>query len=86
MATWGKERAALTVAAPTPPPPPQATFDVRFYLGKGDAFNCADFASQAMAQAVLRADPRDPNQLDGDRDGIACESRPTPKDLVRVPR
>jgi hypothetical protein len=37
------------------------------YLGQGDAFNCADFARQADAQAVLRADPTDPNKLDTDR-------------------
>ena len=35
--------------------------------------DCADFASQAEAQAVLDADPSDPNGLDADNDGIACE-------------
>ena len=35
---------------------------------------------------VLRADPRDPNRLDPDRDGIACRSNPTPRDLTPVPR
>jgi hypothetical protein len=35
---------------------------------------------------VLRADPNDPNRLDADRDGIACESNRTPRDLVPVPR
>lgn len=80
-------------AAPAPPPAPSATparsvsgFDPRLYIGKGDAFNCADFASQADAQAVLRADPRDPNRLDTDYDGIACESNRNPKDLVPVAR
>ena len=36
--------------------------------------DCADFATQAEAQAVLVADPTDPNGLDGDDDGYACES------------
>ncbi|MBA2276768.1 MAG: excalibur calcium-binding domain-containing protein [Chloroflexia bacterium] len=38
--------------------------------------NCDDFSSQGEAQAVLAADPSDPNGLDGDSDGIACESLP----------
>ncbi|WP_299959031.1 excalibur calcium-binding domain-containing protein [uncultured Modestobacter sp.] len=36
--------------------------------------NCSDFATQAEAQAVLDADPSDPNNLDQDDDKIACES------------
>lgn len=36
-------------------------------------FNCWDFADTADAQAVLVADPSDPNNLDGDNDGRACE-------------
>lgn len=36
--------------------------------------NCADFASQADAQAHLNADPSDPDNLDGDNDGLACEA------------
>ncbi|MGY1741169.1 MULTISPECIES: excalibur calcium-binding domain-containing protein [unclassified Blastococcus] len=36
--------------------------------------NCSDFATQQQAQAVLTADPSDPNNLDSDHDGIACES------------
>ena len=62
------------------------TFDPSAYLGQGDAYNCADFASQADAQAVLRADPSDPNRLDADKDGIACERSPAPRDLAPVPR
>jgi hypothetical protein len=48
-----------------------AGFDPLRYTGQGDRYNCGDFASQAQAQAVLRADPRDPNELDGDNDGLA---------------
>lgn len=61
-------------------------FDPWAYLGKGDAYNCPDFYSQAEAQAVLRADPTDPNRLDADKDGIACESNKLPKDLDPVAR
>lgn len=39
---------------------------------QGDV-DCADFASQAEAQAVLDADPSDPNGLDADNDGTACK-------------
>jgi len=35
--------------------------------------DCADFATQAQAQAVLMADLSDPERLDADSDGIACE-------------
>jgi excalibur calcium-binding domain-containing protein len=81
-------------SAPAPPPAPTTIptqaplsgFNPRNYVGKGDAFNCADFASQADAQAVLRADPNDPNRLDGDKDGIACESNPAPFDRSPVHR
>ena len=38
--------------------------------------DCADFATQPEAQAVLEQDPSDPNGLDGDGDGVACESLP----------
>ena len=52
----------------------------------GDAYNCPKFASQTQAQAVLRADPSDPNRLDADKDGIACETNRAPFDRVPVPR
>ncbi len=38
-----------------------------------DDFDCEDFSSQADAQAVLDEDADDPNQLDSDDDGRACE-------------
>ncbi len=42
--------------------------------------DCANFDSQAEAQAELRADPSDPHRLDADNDGIACEHLPGPRD------
>lgn len=41
-----------------------------------DDLNCSDFATQQEAQAHLDADPSDPDKLDRDGDGIACESLP----------
>jgi LPXTG-motif cell wall-anchored protein len=35
--------------------------------------NCDEFATQAEAQAALASNPGDPNNLDADDDGIACE-------------
>lgn len=63
-------------------------FDPAIYTGWGDKYNCGDFKSQQQAQLVLRADPSDPNGLDGlgsCRHGVACESGPAPKDLTPVP-
>ncbi|HEX4344884.1 MAG TPA: thermonuclease family protein [Solirubrobacteraceae bacterium] len=40
--------------------------------------DCSDFATQAAAQSHLDADPSDPDHLDGDHDGVACESLPCP--------
>ena len=79
---------ATPVSIPTPVPTATAlpTIEPADYLGQNDAFNCDDFATQAQAQAVLRADHSDPNRLDGNRDGVACESRPAPNDLTPVAR
>ena len=43
-----------------------------------DDTNCEDYATQAAAQAALDADPSDPNNLDGDDDGQACEDSGLP--------
>jgi hypothetical protein len=68
-------------------------------FAQADDQNCADFASQAAAQAHLRADPQDPDGLDalpgpadgnddrtagGHGDGIACEGLPGPFDREPV--
>ncbi|UUI39441.1 excalibur calcium-binding domain-containing protein [Oceanobacillus oncorhynchi] len=41
-----------------------------------DDLNCSDFDTQPEAQAHLDADPSDPDGLDRDKDGIACENLP----------
>jgi len=43
-------------------------------LQSEDLLNCEDFASQEEAQAELERDPSDPNNLDADNDGLACET------------
>jgi hypothetical protein len=40
---------------------------------RANDLNCIDFADTADAQAVLISDPSDPNNLDGDNDGQACD-------------
>ncbi len=51
----------------------------------GRDLDCADFAYQEEAQAVLDADPSDPHRLDGDHDGEACESLPRRAGSVSPP-
>lgn len=46
------------------------TANVAFAQGDLD---CDDFDSQAEAQQTLREDPSDPNGLDAENDGVACE-------------
>src|SRR5262249_24954900 len=72
------DQAPTTVPQAQPQPAPKRP-------PTGD-MNCTDFRSQAEAQAGLRSDPSDPWDLDRDRDGVACETRPGPKDLTPVPR
>lgn len=47
-------------------------------------YDCADFANQAEAQEYLL--PGDPYRLDGDNDGIACESLPCPCSYGTTPQ
>lgn len=45
--------------------------------------NCTDFSTQPEAQAHLEAHPGDPDALDRDSDGMACEGLPgAPVDAV----
>jgi hypothetical protein len=41
-----------------------------------DLYNCDDFATQEEAQQVYDADRSDPNNLDANNDGDACEELP----------
>lgn len=42
-------------------------------VAQEDQYDCASFGSQESAQATYDADPTDPNNLDPDDDGQACE-------------
>jgi len=42
-----------------------------------NAYNCDDFSTQEEAQAEYESEYGDPNYLDGDDDGIACEWLPS---------
>lgn len=46
--------------------------------------NCDSFPNQKAAQEYLRQYPWDPDNLDGNRDGIACNSKGCPCDKVPV--
>lgn len=41
--------------------------------GADGGFNCVDFATQGEAQGFFNNDPSDPEGLDADNDGLACE-------------
>ncbi|TLW93906.1 excalibur calcium-binding domain-containing protein [Saccharomonospora piscinae] len=42
-------------------------------LANAQDLDCANFSTQAEAQAEFDRDPSDPHRLDADDDGIACE-------------
>ena len=42
-------------------------------VAQEDQYDCASFGSQESAQTELDLDPSDPNNLDPDNDGQACE-------------
>lgn len=75
-----------TNTGPTATPVPTSTPRPSSSSSRGDTKNCSDFPSQAAAQRELRSDPSDPNKLDTDKDGIACESNRAPFDKTPVPR
>ena len=56
-------------------PEKQTTPGLELHTGGRDLYNCHQFASWDEAQAVLRANtPGDPNHIDADGNGIACEA------------
>ena len=42
-------------------------------VAQADQYDCASFGSQESAQVELDIDPSDPNNLDSDGNGIACD-------------
>jgi len=67
---------------PTPTPEPPAIVEpsptpaaVQYFTDGRDRYNCKDFDSWEEAQAAYEANlPGDPNKIDIDRNGIACEA------------
>jgi hypothetical protein len=56
-----------------------ATAQQRGPSGADGSYNCADFDTQPEAQAFFEAEggpDQDPNNLDADNDGVACEALP----------
>src|SRR5918994_6277826 len=68
------EEATPSKSAPSPKPKPNPNPE-RKTRSSAD-LDCPDFSTQEQAQQVLAADPSDPNDLDGNSDGEACESLP----------
>ena len=61
----------------TPSESPSGSSGGRIPLLPDDGdYNCSDFETQAQAQQVLDQNPGDPHNLDGEGDGVPCESLP----------
>ena len=45
-------------------------------VAQADQYDCPSFGSQESAQVELDSDPSDPNNLDSDGNGIACDNYP----------
>ena len=45
-------------------------------VAQADQYDCASFGSQESAQVELDSDPSDPNNLDSDGNGRACDNYP----------
>ena len=60
----GSETDGDSTAVEIPPLPPDGNY------------NCGDFETQEQAQYILENEPDDPHGLDGDGNGVACESLP----------
>lgn len=56
-------------AAPSPAPPSEPTWNCI-----GNLYNCDDFSSCDEVMSYWNACPGDPSRLDGDHDGVPCES------------
>ncbi len=70
-ACGGADTPAESSGSPSQAPAPSA--------GGGEDRDCSDFSSHREAQAFFEAEGgpgRDPHRLDGDNDGLACESLP----------
>jgi micrococcal nuclease len=58
------------------PESPASSQSARSGSGVDSNLDCASFKTHEEAQRVFEQDPSDPNYLDGDGDGVACEDLP----------
>jgi hypothetical protein len=54
----------------------QIIYPSKAAMAQADQYDCASFGSQESAQVELDSDPSDPNNLDSDGNGIACDDYP----------
>ena len=54
----------------------QIIYPSKSAMAQADQYDCASFGSQESAQVELDSDPSDPNNLDSDGNGIACDNYP----------
>jgi hypothetical protein len=54
----------------------------KYIVKDEDKHGCTAFPNQFDAQQVLRLEPKDPNNLDGNRNGIACDGQDAFMDAV----
>jgi hypothetical protein len=62
----------------SPPGPSSTSVPNPTATPPADVVNCDDFATQQQAQNWMNAHPGDPDGLDGNGNGIACENLPCP--------
>jgi competence protein ComEC len=76
ITTSGPAVTPTITPVPTPTSPTPTSLEAACGPCAATDCNCSDFDTQAEAQTCLDADPTDPFNLDGDNDGVACESLP----------
>ncbi len=103
-AEYSVPRFAYRTQAPAPPTPsaapgaaspgaaatPSASPVSRFFTNGADSYNCTSFTSQAESQEALAVNaPGDPNRLDMNGNGVACEDIAypvgTPRNVTPIP-
>ena len=65
---------ATNTPLPTPTPTSIPKRGRKKWNCNGDLYNCSDFSSCEEVMDYWNACPGDPSHLDGDKDGIPCES------------
>jgi micrococcal nuclease len=77
---WASCQALSETSPESPPSTPQSSPPAQGTICSYNAYNCSDFTTQAEAQEVyeycMQQVKKDIHGLDGDKDGVACESLP----------